>query len=61
MAYTLRYEYREGYMFVHMKGPESYDNALNFWKELRREGDLRKYSRVGSVVYYTGVLSRVMD
>ena len=58
MAYTLRYEYREGYMFVHMKGPESYDNALNFWKELRREGDLRKYSRFVIVDDVTGVLSR---
>jgi hypothetical protein len=58
VAYTLRYEYREGYMFVHMKGPESYDNALNFWKELRREGDLRKYSRFVIVDDVTGVLSR---
>lgn len=58
MAYILRYEYREGYMFVHMKGPESYENALNFWKDLRKEGDLRKYSRFVIVDEVTGVLPR---
>lgn len=58
MAYALRFEYREGYMFVHMKGPESYENALDFWKELRREGDLRKYTRFLIIDEVTGVLSR---
>ena len=58
MAYTVRFEYREGYMFIHMKGPESYDNAINFWKELRKEGDLKKYSRFVIVDEVMGVLSR---
>jgi len=58
VAYTLRYEYRENYLFVHMKGPESYENALQFWKELRKEGDARKYTKFLIVDEVTGVLAR---
>jgi hypothetical protein len=58
VAYILRYEYREGYLFVHMKGPESYDSACQFWKDLRKEGDARKYTRFLIVDEVTGVLNR---
>jgi hypothetical protein len=58
VAYIIRYEYREGYLYVHMKGPETYDNALQFWKDLRKDADARKYTRFLIVDEVTGVLNR---
>lgn len=58
MAYTIRYEDREGYLYVHMKGPETYENACRFWKDLRKEADSKKYTRFLIVDEVTGVLNR---
>ncbi len=57
MGYEIRYEARIGYLFAHIEGPETYDNALEFWKDLRREARDRNFTRLMVVDEVTGILS----
>ena len=56
MPYDIRYEDRGSYLFVHISGPESYDEASRFWEKLKSEVDARKMDRVLVVDEVTGVL-----
>lgn len=57
MGYDIRYEARLGYLFAHIEGPETYDNALDFWKDLRREAVTGNFSKLMVVDEVTGTLS----
>jgi hypothetical protein len=57
VAYKVRYKKREGYLFVRIEGPESYDDALRFWKDLQLEADAQDYTRFLIVDEVTGVLN----
>jgi hypothetical protein len=37
MTYTVRYEEREGYIYAHISGPESLENACQFFEELKKK------------------------
>ena len=56
MSYSISYEDMANYLYVHIEGPESYDDANCFWEELRKEADVRKKSRFLIVDDVTGVL-----
>jgi hypothetical protein len=56
MSYKIEYEERTNYLYVHIAGPESYDEASRFWEELRKEADVRKHNRFLIVDEVTGVL-----
>lgn len=43
MAYNVRYEEREEYLYAHISGPESVHNAINFFRDLRAKGDAEGY------------------
>jgi hypothetical protein len=57
MAYKVRYEDRQGYLFVHISGPESVDNAVQFFKNLRLKADAEHYEAFLIVDEVTGVLT----
>lgn len=57
MGYEIRYEARIGYLFAHIEGPETYDNALDFWRDLGREARERNFTRLMVVDEVTGILS----
>ena len=56
MSYKIKYEDRTSYLYVHIEGPESYDEASRFWEELRNEAELQKQDRFLIVDEVTGVL-----
>ena len=37
MPYRLVFEERDGYLYILMEGPESYESALLFWQDLYRK------------------------
>ena len=43
MAYNVRYEDREDYLYAHISGPESVQNAIGFFRELRAKADAEGY------------------
>ena len=43
LAYNVRYEEREEYLYAHISGPESVHNAISFFRELREKGDAEGY------------------
>jgi hypothetical protein len=59
VTYKVRYEEREGYLFAHIEGPESYEDALQFWKEIKLKADAEDQSSLMVVDEVTGVLSTI--
>jgi hypothetical protein len=59
VAYRVRYEKREGYLFAHIEGPESYDDALKFWKEVKLKADAENHPRLLVLDEVAGVLSTI--
>ena len=57
MGYDIRYEERRNYLFAHIEGPETFDNALDFWQDLRKESRERKFTRLMVVDEVSGTLS----
>jgi len=56
MPYTVTYEDREGYLYAHIEGPESFEEASLFWESLRKEGAKRGYDAFLIVDEVAGVL-----
>ena len=51
--YTVTYENRPGYLYVHMDGPESLEAAIRFWESLAfkaREEGIKAFLIVDEVV-----------
>lgn len=57
MGYDIRYEKGRNYLFAHIEGHETYENALDFWKELQKEARERSFSRLMVVDEVTGTLN----
>jgi hypothetical protein len=57
MSYKVRYEDRKDYLFVHIAGPESYDNAIQLFQDLRKKTDTEHYKAFLIVDEVTGALS----
>jgi len=55
--YKILYEYREGYLYVHISGPESLNAAVNFWKELKNKIKKHKVAKIMVVDEVTGRLN----
>ena len=52
MSYKIALEERSGYLYVKLEGPESYSEALRFWRDLSersRSTGLRKFLIVDEV------------
>jgi hypothetical protein len=59
VPYKVSYEDRGNYLFVHMEGPESYEEAMLFWKNLRIKAETEHLTNFLIVDEVTGVLNSV--
>jgi len=57
MSYIVRFEPRQGYLYAHMSGPESFAEAVRFWQDLAFRGRSGRFSRFLVVDEVTGQLS----
>jgi len=56
MAYNVRYEDRGKYLYAHISGPESVENACGFFRDLRLKAEAEDHTAFLIVDEVTGVL-----
>ncbi len=44
--YNLTFENRDGYLYVHLTGTESFESSLGYWAEIDTEIQKHKYGRL---------------
>ena len=59
MAYEIGYEERGDYLYVRMSGDEAYEDALRFWKGLKKVAEKKGYTRFLIVDKVKGVLPTI--
>lgn len=59
MSYTISFENRSDYIYAHIEGKESYDEAVHFWEKLADEFQSEEIKKFLIVDKVTGRLSTI--
>ena len=59
MAYKVTFEERTDYVYAHMEGPESYEEAVRFWVNLEKISQKNGFTKVLVVDEVTGRLNTI--
>lgn len=57
--YSISYENRPSHLFAHIEGPESYKNAVHFWKELTLKATEMDHNNILVLDEVSGRLSTI--
>ena len=59
MAYNIIHKIKKGYLYTHISGPESFEAALQFWRDLAKKAQAEQIRRFLIIDEVTGQLSTI--